>query len=79
MEAFMKVFDSRSFVAGIAASSLRCLEYHLDACAPICDSQITDDRDLPHGCIFARMERQKSISTKRIEKPVHRFLDFQDE
>src|ERR1700722_11036409 len=62
-EAFMKGIDRRRFVAGIAASSLPSLDFQLSTYALADDSQLTSDRHLPHGCIFAREERQKSIAS----------------
>jgi hypothetical protein len=72
----MNNIDRRSFVAGVAASSLPSLGYQLPAYARVNDTQFTDDGDLPHGCIFARMVCQKSISNRTPQDPSIDFWTF---
>ncbi|MDP3856537.1 MAG: hypothetical protein Q8Q73_02110 [Stagnimonas sp.] len=72
----MKNIDRRSFVTGVAVSSLPSLGYQSPAYAYVDDSQFTDDSDFPHGCIFARMECQQSISNKLPQDPTIDFWTF---
>jgi hypothetical protein len=72
----MKTIDRRSFVTGVAVSSLHSLGYQSPAHAYVDGGQFSDDRDFPHGCIFARMERQRSISNDSPQDPSIDFWTF---
>jgi hypothetical protein len=71
----MTNIDRRSFVTGVAVSSLPSLGYQSPAYACVDDSQFTYDHDLPHGCIFARMECQ-SVSNNMPQAPSIDFWTF---
>jgi hypothetical protein len=72
----MKNIDRRSFMTGVAVSSLPSLGYQSPAYAYVDSAQFTDDSDFPHGCIFARMERQQSISNDIPQDPSIDFWTF---
>jgi hypothetical protein len=72
----MKNFDRRSFVTGVAVSSLPSLGYQSPAHAYVDGGQFTDDSDFPRGCIFARMEHQQSISNNIPQDPSIDFWTF---
>jgi hypothetical protein len=69
------IVTRRSFVAGVAVSSLPSLGYKSPAHAYVDDSQFTYDHDLPHGSIFARMQCQ-SASNNIPQAPSIDFWTF---
>jgi hypothetical protein len=71
----MKNIDRRSFLAGVAVSSLPSFGYQSPAYACVDQSRFTYDHDLPHGCIFARMESQ-SVSNSVPQAPSIDFWTF---